>query len=151
MSPLRRPFCPPLAIALLRPWGPCPYHLPSGTKALGPLPEPLYLPPPHRASFKKRHFAFGPPSPSPCTLPHPTMLQKKKIFLKNTTQVAGPVPLPPTPPAPNLDPPRAPDLRPSLATLWNQAPTLPLFWNCLSTTPALGPCPYHLPRHNRSP
>ena len=31
---------------LLRPWGPCPYHLPTrNPKPLDPLPEPLY--PPH--------------------------------------------------------------------------------------------------------
>ena len=75
MSPLRRPFCPPLAIAaamgsaptskirhklrnLLRPWGPCPYHLPPRNQSpWTPLPEPLYPPPPHKASFKTRHFS----------------------------------------------------------------------------------------------
>ena len=63
--------------------------------------------------------APGPPLPSPCTPPHPTGYPSKKIifllFIRNMTQVAkfapslGPVPLPPTPPAPKpLDPPRAP-------------------------------------------
>ena len=43
---------------LLRPWGPCPYHLPPRNQSpWTPLPEPLYPPPPHRASFKTRHFS----------------------------------------------------------------------------------------------
>ena len=36
---------------LLRPWGPCPYHLPPRNQSpWTPLPEPLYPPPPHRAT-----------------------------------------------------------------------------------------------------
>ena len=75
---------------MLRPWGPCPYHLPPRNQSpWTPLRAPLYPPPPHRESFKKRDFS------SFCIR-----------NVKNTTQVAkfapslGPVPLPPTPPAP---------------------------------------------------
>ena len=321
LSPLRRPFCPPLAIAaamgsapmskirhklrnLLRPWGPCPYHLPPRNQSpWTPLRAPLYPPPPHRESFKKRDFscfctaletskirrklrnllrpwgpcpyhlpprhrspwrppehraplatlsnqaptlyppelwgpttypprteALGPPSPSPCTLPHPTghpswraifLLfvhwgrrrcdtgceicsvpgarapttyppgtkalgppspspctlphptghpSKHAIFLlfvrvrnvKNTTQVAkfvpslGPVPLPPTyPPPPHRESFKKRLLYP-LSRPNNIGHPLPLFRAPafiypLSTKPALGPCPYHLPPQNRSP
>ena len=116
---------------------------PPEPKPLDPPPRALCLPPPYRASFKVRvrnvknttqvakfapslgpvplpptppgTKALGPPSPSPCTLPHPTgHPSKHAIFLlfvcvrnvKNTTQVAkfapslGPVPLPSTPQSP---------------------------------------------------
>ena len=106
---------------LLRPWGPCPYHLPPGTKALGPLSAP------------------------PCTLPHPTGNPSKNIFLlfvrvtnvKNTTQNL----LRPWGPCPYHLPPRhRSPWRPPEPQTWGLGAS-----GTLSTRPGLGPCPYHLP------
>ena len=93
---------------LLRPWGPCPYHLPPRKQSpWTPPPEPLYPPPSHRVSFKKIIFLlfvrvrnllrpWGPcpyhlffPAPKPldppsrALVPSPTpqgILQKKSFF-----------------------------------------------------------------------
>ena len=152
MSPLRRPFCRPLAIAandasceICSVPGALP-PTPQNQSPWTPPPEPLH--PSHPTGYPSKNIIFllsknmtevaapslgapttyppgtkapGPPLPSPCTPPHPTGYPSKKIIfllfvrvknVKNTTQVAkfapslGPVPLPPTPPAPKpLDPP----------------------------------------------
>ena len=66
---------------LLRPWGPCPYHLPPRNQSpWTPPPEPLYPHPPHRVSFFFLFLIFEtatlfgtaiqplrPPQPSPAT------------------------------------------------------------------------------------
>ena len=114
---------------LLRPWTPCTYHLPPQNRspwtlprALAPPSQPFpdYPPPPHRTSFKKRHFLlfvrvpsqpFPDPFPwnqgpwsTPFTRPA-RILQKTPFFFwhdKNTTHVAKFAPslrpLPPTKP-----------------------------------------------------
>ena len=94
---------------LLRPWGPCPYHLPPRHRSpWTPPPEPLYPPPPHRASFKKNHFS------SFCT-----RSSKTRCKLRNLLRPWGPCPYHLPPPAPKpLDPPRAPGPR-GLLLLWN--------------------------------
>ena len=191
---------------LLRPWGPCPYHLPPRNQSpWTPLPEPLYPPPPHRASFKTRHFSsfcmrwkrqkydasceicsvpgtraptiYPPkpldPSPRPF-VPSPTpqgILQKTRFFfflytletskirrkLRNLLRPWGPCPyhLPPRHRSPWRPPePQTWGLGASgtLCHSFEPSPFLHLPWSTpLSTKPALGPCPYHLPPQNRSP
>ena len=84
---------------LLRPWGPCPYHLPPGTKAPGPyLPSPCTPPHPTGYPSKKYHFS------SSCTC----QTSKIRRKLRNLLRPWGPCPyhLPPrhrspwTPPKP---------------------------------------------------
>ena len=122
---------------LLRPWGPCPYHLPPRNQSpWTALPEPLYPPPPHRGTFKKRHFFL-------------LFVQTSKIRrkLRNLLRPWGPCPyhLPPQNRSP--DPPRAPDLGPrglghpchSLKPSPNPPPSFelvypPLLWGRAPTT-----------------
>ena len=115
---------------MLRPWGPCPYHLPPRNQSpWTPLRAPLYPPPPHRESFKKRDFSrvrnvknttqvakFAPslgPVPyhlpprhrSPWRPPEPQTWGLGAEVAKFAPSLR-PVPLPPTPPEPKpLDPP----------------------------------------------
>ena len=119
---------------LLRPWGPCPYHLPPRNQSPWTPPSRATLVPPSKktsffflscdpTTYPPRHRSPWTPPPEPLYPPHPTGYPSKKIIfllrVKNMTQVAkfapslGPVPLPPTPPAPKpLDPPPSPSLGP---------------------------------------
>ena len=120
---------------LLRPWGPCPYH----------------LPPQNQSPWTLRPCPWTPP-PEPLYPPHPTgffflyVLETSKIRrIAKFAPSLGPGPLPPTPPAPKpLDPPPSPSLGPrggprGLFSVWSQPPLT-----------LVGPCP-HLPPRHRSP
>ena len=126
MSPLRRPFCPPLAIAaamgsaptskirrklrnLLCPWGPCPYHLPPRNR------RPWTPPKPHERRGPTLSCNQGPWSTPLSTRPAPVRspplpdiflyaLETSKIRhkLRNLLRPWGPCPYPP--PSPNLGP-----------------------------------------------
>ena len=83
--------------------GACPYHLPPRNRSPWTPPEPLYPPPPHRASFKKRHFSF--------------LTSKIRRRFAKFAPSLGPMPLPPTPPEPKpLDPPPPSPCTPPPAT-----------------------------------
>ena len=114
---------------LLRPWGPCPYHLPP------------------------QNQSPGPPLPSPCTPPPPQGLLFIRVRnVKNMKQVAkfapslGPVPLPPTPPEPKpLDPPSRALVPPPHPTGYPSKKIIFLLFvrgrNVAKFAPSLGPVP----------
>ena len=132
-------------------------------RALVPSPTPQGI-------LQKTPFCLWTPPPRALVpSPTPQCFKKKQIFLKNTTQVPRPVPLPPTPPAPNFDPPPEPQTsglalpllepspnpppslklpsspytppKPSPCQLWGRAPT-----TYPPTTKALRPLPEPQPR-----
>ena len=111
---------------MLRPWGPCPYHLhPRNQSPWTPPPEPLYPPPPHRVSFKKTSFFFF--------FLYALETSKIRRKLRNLLRPWGPCPYHLPPPAPKpLDPPPSPSLGPRggprglLFSVWGPTPSLKL-------------------------
>ena len=139
---------------LLRPWGPCPYHLPPRNQSpWTPPPEPLYPPPPHRVSFKKKHFSSFctkkyNASSEICSVPG---ARAPTTYPPGTEALGPPLPSPCTPPPPHrvsfkndhfsqaLAPPPSPSLGPRGGP---RGLLSPLLWNCHpapTPTPNQGP------------
>ena len=134
-------FAPSLGPVPLPPTPPEPKPLDRSPRALVPSPTP-------QGNLQKTPFFF---------FLYALETSKIRRKLRNLLRPWGPCPyhLPPQNRSP--DPPRAPDLGPrGLGHPCHSKPSPPppakaLYLPPLSTRPALGPCPYHLPPHNRSP
>ena len=143
---------------LLRPWGPCPYHLPPpGTEALGPPPpEPLY--PPHPTGHPSKNVIF---LLFVCVRNGPTKPQRSHFFGTAIQPLRPPQPSPATkalglPPCPPGQlrwvppPPRASFKKRHFSSFCTCLKTSKIRhklrnllrpWGPLPPTP----CPYHLP------
>ena len=84
---------------LLRPWGPCPYHLhPRNQSPWTPPPEPLYPPHPTGYILQKNHFAKFAPSlgPQPRGLLFSVWTQPSPFFQTAIQPLRPPQPSPAT-------------------------------------------------------
>ena len=131
---------------LLRPWGPCPYHLPPRNQSPWTPPSRALVPPPTPTGYPSKKIIFL-----------LFFVRVRKTQVAKFAPSLGPVP------------------RGLLFSVWTQpschpAPTPPATLSCnqgpwftaLSTrlscnqgpwkfAPSRGPCPYHLPPRNHSP